>query len=369
MSGEPNSAPKGRPGMSMPGQPTEEAVAEVGSEAGKSLVRGFANLADASLGGWITARRAKAEAARLAIETDARIASEQALIDARRRDELSEIDHQGLLRRRLDRMLNELEIEQRNLEAIQRKAIEFAERDPERDEAREIDQDWLFRAADLAQKISDEDVQEFWARAMSSAAIKSTQPLSAAALQTLGLLDKRAAQDFRKFVMISQRLGFFAAIDEGPPLRQIEPQGIDLISLVDLGLIRHQADTNAFRLADFTIAAGSTSNIGLALFQDRFLLTKRGVDIANAVFRGQKIDIDEELEQEYLQNLLQRELHHNKTVTIILPSSDRPEPCATVVLRPHQHPTSGPAPVMIGASPRLERLLGWASDFCSFELR
>src|ERR1700681_909734 len=128
-------SPKRRQRMSLPGQPTEEAAAEVASEAGKSLVRGFANLAGATFDNWIATKQAKAMAARLAIETDARIASETALTGARRQFEVSEIEHQAVLHRRLDRMRYELEREQLNLEAIQMKALEFAEEDPDRNEA------------------------------------------------------------------------------------------------------------------------------------------------------------------------------------------------------------------------------------------
>ncbi len=247
MSNDSDPQSNNRRDVSLPGQPTEEAAAEVATAAGKSAVRGFGNLLDATFSGFISTRHARADAARLAIETDAKIASERALVDARRQYELSEIDHQGLVRRRLDRAYNEFRREQQNLKSIEKKAIEFAEHDPESDKAREIDQDWIFRAADLAQKISDKDVQELWACAFSSAAIETSKPLSAAALQTLGLFDKRAAHDFRKFIMIAQRLGFFPAIDQGRQLNQVEPQGIEILGLIDLGLIQHQASQDPFR--------------------------------------------------------------------------------------------------------------------------
>jgi hypothetical protein len=348
--------------MSLPGQPTEEAAAEVASEAGKSLVRGFANLAGATFDNWIATKQAKAMAARLAIETDARIASETALTGARRQFEVSEIEHQAVLHRRLDRMRYELEREQLNLEAIQMKALEFAEEDPDRNEATEVDQDWLFRVADLAQKISDKDVQELWARAITSAAIKGTKHLSANALQTLSLLDKKTAEDFRSFVMILQRLGFYPVFELKPPLRQCDPQSIDLGGLVDLGLIQHQTTTDSLRLTDFEIAAGHTANIGLKLFNDRFIVTKRGAEIANAVFRGQKFDVADELEQKYLQNVLAREIHNNRAATILLPGS-------AIVLRPPSNGgTPNPSLALEGASPRLQKLLTWASSVFSIEV-
>jgi hypothetical protein len=76
------------------GQPTEEAVAEVGSEAGKSLVRGLGRLGSAYVSEWTAKREARAEATRLAIETDAKIKSNTALAVFRREQEMAELEHE-----------------------------------------------------------------------------------------------------------------------------------------------------------------------------------------------------------------------------------------------------------------------------------
>jgi hypothetical protein len=170
-------------GLTLPGQPTEEAIAEVGSEAGKSLVRGFGKLGNAAFGEWIVRKEAKAEAARLAIETEAKIKAATAVVAARREQELADLEHDAALQRRAERLRIELAREQLNIEAIERGALQYAERDPENGSAREIDEDWLFKFADFAQKVSDKDVQSLWARALSSAAMQSRPKLSAAALQ------------------------------------------------------------------------------------------------------------------------------------------------------------------------------------------
>jgi hypothetical protein len=191
---EDHSSPKGK-GLSLPGQPTEEAVAEVGSAAGKSLVRGLSRLGNAYVSEWAAQREARAEAVRLAIETDARIKTDTALASVRREQELAEFEHRAALERRAARFRVEMAREQTNLEAIERRAIEFTERAAESGNARELDEDWLFKFADLAQKVSDDDVQALWARALSSAAIQDAPKLSAAALQTLGLFDKHTARN------------------------------------------------------------------------------------------------------------------------------------------------------------------------------
>ena len=117
-------------GMSIPGQPTEEAIAAVGTDAGRSLVRGFARLSDSLLGPWLASREAKAASAKLTIETQGKIEAHQAVIEARRRFEIEEAKHQSLLDRRAQRLRVELAREQENLESIQRKAIEFTNRTP-----------------------------------------------------------------------------------------------------------------------------------------------------------------------------------------------------------------------------------------------
>jgi hypothetical protein len=80
------------------------------------------------------------------------------------------------------------------------------------------------------------------------------------------------------------------------------------------------------------------------------------VQASSDFFRGEKIDVDEETEQKYLQNLLQRELHHNNSVTIILPplAKDRRR---RIVLRSNQTPSQ--VPEIADISARLKSLLDW----------
>jgi len=109
--------------MVFPGQRTEEALGKIISAAGKAIIRGCAKLADASLSPWMTKRYAKAEAVRLAIETDAKVRAEATINDARRQQELTKADHEAVLQRRMMRLEIELVREQRNLEAIEARAL------------------------------------------------------------------------------------------------------------------------------------------------------------------------------------------------------------------------------------------------------
>jgi hypothetical protein len=345
-------------GLSIPGQPTEEAVAEVGSAAGKSLVRGISRLGTASTEKWVQTQEARAEAARLAIDTEAKIASDLALTKARREFELGELEHQALLQRRAVRLRRKLAREQINLENIQAKAIEFTEKDSENNKAREIDEDWMFRFAEAAQNVSDQGVQEMWARVLNSAAVDQPEPpLSAVALQTLGLFDKRTAQDFRKFVGVIVRFGFAPVLRADP-----DPQEIDIAALMDLGLIQHQADTSPYDLPDALIE-GATSNLGLRLFKDRFFLTKKGADIGNAVFRETDVACGEELSMQYLQLLLTKEISVNKGATIY-PKLDG-KIGKTSFLIEAGSTNSGDAwkaePICDGMSSRLKQLMEWLS--------
>ena len=70
--------------MDIPGQKIEKAAAEVGTKAGNSIIKGLAKLGGAAFAEWINTKEAKAEAARLAVETQAQIDKERQLQAFRR---------------------------------------------------------------------------------------------------------------------------------------------------------------------------------------------------------------------------------------------------------------------------------------------
>jgi hypothetical protein len=357
-----------RTGMSIPGQSTEEAIANVGTDAGRSLVRGLAKLSDAALGPWIATREAKAASAKLAIETKSKIEAQQAVVEARRKYEIEEVEHSGLLDRRAQRLRVELAREQENLESIQRKALEFTESDPDSASSQEIDEDWLFQCADFAQRVSDKDVQVLWARVLSSASMKGRSQLSAQALQTLSLFNKRAAIDFQKFVFVVGNLGFFPAIDRQ---YQSDPQEIDLDALRDLGVIDWNTAMSPYRFKDFIMDTG-TPNLGLQLLKDRVSLTTRGADIANAVFRGSQFNPGDHLIDDYLQILVQREVRNNKAIGIFLPGEGGQWPSAFVIRERGDSAASADWQSdkrYMSASPRLKTLLERAGQQYNIDAR
>jgi len=282
-------------------------------------VRGLGKLGNAYISEWTAKREAKAEATRLAIETDVKVKTDAALADARREQELAEFEHRAALERRAQRFRVEMVREQINVEAIERRALEYTERDPDNGNAREIEEDWLFKFADLAQKVSDEDVQALWARALSSASIEGRPRLSAAALQTLSLFDKEIAESFGKFVGAYSRLGGFVPhLPEG----QTEPQQIELATLVDLGLIREILQNAPLEFIDFKLE--QTGNV-LKMTQAALALTKRGYDIATAVFHSvEDIPLSERDEEAYLTRVLQQQVRRFRIATLVAKGDAEP---------------------------------------------
>jgi hypothetical protein len=344
----------------LPSQKLEEAAAEVGTEAGKSLVRGLGRLMGAGTAKLVLTREAKAEAAAMAIKTEAEIDRDRALAHARREDELDEIEHKAILGRRLIRLRYELAQEQANFESITVRSLELTEQSPNADKGRDLDEDWMFAFARFAQVVSDKDVQELWARILSSAAMPKGQKLSAAALQTMSLLDKKVATDFRKFCAVLATFPFYPGHNRcGEP--DAETQNIDLGSLTELGLIQHKVVSGEYSFLDFSMSIGFPDQIGL--FHSDFALTGRGAEIANAVFHDDAdLKLSEELEQTYLQDVISNQMNQYHTVSI-LPPPEQGEVIATYVIS-LTHPR-GPAAVK-GDFPqkfsmRLERLLEWAA--------
>lgn len=306
-------------GMSLPGQPTEEAVAEVGSEAGKSLVRGLSRLGNATLGGWLAKREARAEATRLAIETDAKIEAANAVVGARRAGEMAELEHQNALQRRAERFRIEMAREQLNLEAIERRALEYTEHDPSNAKPREIDEDWLFNFADFAQRISDKEVQALWGRALSSSAIEGTERLSAAALQLLSLIDAKTAEQFKKFVAAINTLGAVPVVDAGSPSNQSEPQSIDLYELRELGLITNIMVREPLEFLGAKVGGHEDPQLGTT---PCFGCSKRGLEIARAVFRGERLGISPELQLHYAKNLVGQKAKFMETQIVPLKNEE-----------------------------------------------
>ncbi len=146
--------------INLPGNELEKAAAKVATNAGNSLLRGIANVEGAFFAKWIATKQATATAARMAIETRAEIKRAETIMVHQRRQELESIDHSEIVQRRLARFGNELIWQQQNFEAVAVRAIELTERDGQSDNARKIQDDWMFRFCRFAQEASDDDIRE-----------------------------------------------------------------------------------------------------------------------------------------------------------------------------------------------------------------
>jgi hypothetical protein len=83
----------------------EKAAAKVATKAGKSAVRGIASVAGALAAEWLAKKNASAEAVRIAIETKTTVDRAETLAAQRRKQELDDLDHAGLVQRRLMRLI------------------------------------------------------------------------------------------------------------------------------------------------------------------------------------------------------------------------------------------------------------------------
>jgi hypothetical protein len=278
----------------VPGKDLEKAAAEVATDAGKSLVQGVKRVLGAATAEWIVKKEAKAESARKAIETQAEIDRANALTEGRRASELSEIDHHAgleLAKRRAERMLLEMAHQQQNFEAITRKSLILIESEPSDSQASELDEEWLFRFAGFAEQISDQDLQNIWARVLRSASVKGKQKLSAASLLQLSLVDKNAALDFEKFCKAFRAFGIFPAHET---FYEKNALGINVRMLEELGLIQH-AQPTSLQLSDVRFELGmELPSMGLKLFHMAFVFTHRGAEIATAVFGQELIALPED---------------------------------------------------------------------------
>jgi hypothetical protein len=312
---------------------------------------------------------AKAAAAALAIKTESEIAAERALGIHRRDQQLAEVEHSARLRRRLDRLRTELSWEQENLEAIEVQAIEFTEHDPDANKGREIEDDWLFKFARYAEQVSNNDLQALWARILSSAAIEGKPVLSPAALQTMSLLDKNSARDFQNLCSV------IYSFREFPYAEGLQdPQGIDLQSLQELGLISMHPSGENYSFTEFQMKPVDRSPINVNVHTE-IGLTQRGVNIANAIFVWSEMTLPAELQHAYLLNFTANEMRNFHSVRLMIHAiQDRADVREIIVFqgRKAKLPLDDLDPARLAderLSDRLKSPLSWASKVYDVEFQ
>jgi hypothetical protein len=349
--------------MDIPGTSLEKAAGKVLTAAGKSIVNGMEKLAGASLGEWMSSKEAKAEAAQLAIETQAQIDKEKALQEHRRQSEAQELEHRAVLGRRAIRFRAELIREQTNLESIAMRAIEYTGKGETPEEGREIDEDWMFRFAEFSQRVSDKDVQDLWASVLSKAATAGNPKLSAAALQTMSLLDKETAIDFQQFCAVVGSFRYYPAHDRVYDLN-LEVQNIDLRALKELGLIEDQATSDPYHFSGFKVSM-TTNRFTLNLMHTNFFHTKRGADIGNAVFNPVDLTLSDSIRHIYIQRIIATQIEIYNTIALIASPRNEGEisPFRIILTHPKDNtPVQSDLDVLGEISDDLRATLIWASS-------
>jgi hypothetical protein len=275
----------------IPGKDFEEAAAnvleKVGTDAGKTFIRGIAKLFGAMTAEYIARKEARADAVRQTVSTEARIDKRRALIKAKHNTELEEADHElrlTLARRRADRMFHEMAQEQNNLEAITSRALDLIESQPNA-MISTLDMDWVLRFAEYAQKISDKEVQELWARILSFSATEQKSKMSPASLLLMSQLDRRAASDFETFCLYNSAFGVFPSsltisVGNEQALRYLAEVGfVEMITGKHLRILNFIIEPNVH---------GRTDIEKVAEFEF-YVLSVRGREICNAIFRETSI--------------------------------------------------------------------------------
>jgi hypothetical protein len=348
---------------SLPGTKLEEACAEVGTSAGKSLVRGIARLGTALTASWVATKTAEAEAAALLIETEASIARQHLVEADQRARTLAELEHQALLRRRLMRLKHELEREQENLEAIQLRALEATEQSADAQSGRDIDDDWMFAFARHAQEVSDERMQEWWARILSSASISTRSKLSPTGLQTMTLVDRTIAIDFERLLQAVATFGYYPAHDNALDVEH-DTQKIDLLALKELGLVQKDPVSGMYAFDGFELQVGPVAGTRIGLLHTSFSLTRRGREIADAVFGEVREGLSPSVKAQYIEDIVAAQMAHYFSIKVLLRAKPGEviSPFSIVLTHPRlPSPQSYDlSPVQDRISEDLERLLAWA---------
>jgi hypothetical protein len=350
------------------GKDLSKVASDVASEGGKSIIRGLATLVESHFAPHIAKNKAKADAIRI----EAAIKTDRALTDERRRRELEEIDHQAemaekelLVSQRVNRVYVEFAREEANLQAIASASLRITEQDPDRNEAREIEEDWIFKFANYAQEVSDRRVQQWWSRILSSAAIGGKPLLSPAALQAMSLLNKNGANDFEKCCRVFAAFGFYPLAGKS---FDNEIQDIDLRNLSEVGLIAETA-RDKYSFADFDLARGREA-ARFSLLHSQLVLTQRGAQIAQAVFGVRPLLLADEVQDKYIQAVMLDQTNIPFKMTPKLSNESAP----FFVHFEHKsmaHPTENTEDITARVyvlletskvSERMQRLVKWAGD-------
>jgi hypothetical protein len=200
-----------------------------------------------------------------------------------------QIEVTDLQRRAMQRFLAEESKKQQNIEAITSQALPQLE---DKAKPREMEDDWISNFFDKCRIVSDEEMQQIWAKVLAGEA-NSPGTYSKRTVNFLGSLDKQDALLFTKLCGFGWQIGKVSILiyDEKHPMYSDGGISFDLLShLDDIGLISFQHLTG-FKLMGFpkrisVFYYGEPINIefskdaGNDLETGKVLLTKIGQQMA-----------------------------------------------------------------------------------------
>lgn len=136
-----------------------------------------------------------------------------------------------------------------NFENVASLAIQLASERPE-ENRRPIDEDWFLRWFEAAEQVSETTIQMLWARAFDQQTDKTRKRLSLRALDSLRLMEREDALNFRRAVDIFEHFGVITVTS----LRILQGimGGHALDSLIDQGLVTLEE----YRLNNIAVPGG-----------------------------------------------------------------------------------------------------------------
>jgi hypothetical protein len=137
------------------------------------------------------------------------------------------------------------------------------------------------------------------------------------------------------------------------------------MNLEELGLIQETPISGAYAFEAFVLRVGPVSGARIGLLHTSFSLTRRGTEIANAVFHDADLQLSDALQNSYLENVVSNQMAQYVSMTILpaLKAGEIISPFVITLTHPRED-----KPSMVNLSiiedrfdDRLRKLLAWAS--------
>lgn len=269
--------------------------------------------------------RARADTEAYRIETLARAEAAAAIIKNEGALELAE--------RAKQRFVFEQVKQQESLDKIFQKAIEYSKEN--NNEGRDISEHWLYRLIINAKDVTNEEIQEIFAKLIVEQGSAAKKPISFMTLDALRLFEPRHAEFFKQFCRLYYLFGgvYFGINDSNQWFGDEE-----FAELIELGIVTEHSipsDTRA-QFRDFTIELNiktpSENGFGF-IFGGNLGLSLRGIelskvlypDVASQYWHSLRKDLSKKVYEKILAGLISEELQFEtfeELIALILDDED-----------------------------------------------